>query len=291
MNEHSLVRVMTALVTEPWLIAPSMHKTLCDIVSAHVVNPQQQHALASAMPQNPSPRQFAMAGDSVAVIPVDGVIGRKFSSSLYSSGVTSVDVLARLVDMAAQDDEVNAILMVYDSPGGTVQGVAECANAINRARAVKPVLAYADGQCCSAAYWLASQSCAVYAWAEACIGSIGVYSAFLDRSREMEMAGIKPVVFKSGDHKAMGFPGTSLTEKERAMIQARVDQIGVTFRETVNKGRAREISMDVMQGQSFTAQESLANGLVDSITDFATALKDAGAMGRREKQKKEGKQL
>jgi hypothetical protein len=33
------------------------------------------------------------------------------------------------------------------------------------------------------------------------------------------------------------------------------------------------------------------NGLVDSITDFATALKDAGAMGRREKQKKEGKQL
>jgi signal peptide peptidase SppA len=286
MNEHSLVRVMTALVMEPWLLTPSMHKTLCDIVTAHVINPQQQHALASAMPQNPSPRQFAVRGDQVAIIPVDGVIGRKFSSSLYSSGVTSVDVLARLVDMAAADEEVNAILMVYDSPGGTVQGVAECGNAITRARASKPVLAYADGQMCSAAYWLASQSSTIYAWDESAIGSIGVYSAFLDRSREMEMAGIKPVIFKSGDHKAMGFPGTSLTDKEREMIQARVDEIGAKFRATVNSGRARAIADDVMQGQSFTAAESLANGLIDTVSDFGTALSDAGKLGRMEKQKK-----
>ena len=290
MNEHTLIRCMTALITEPWLITPVMHKKLCDIVTAHVNNSQTQHALAATMPQNPSPRQFAMAGDNVAVIPVDGVIGRKFSSSLYSSGVTSVDVLARLIDLAANDDEVNSILMVYDSPGGTVQGIAECANAINRARAIKPVLAYADGQCCSAAYWLASQSNAVYAWEEASVGGIGVYSAFLDRSREMEMAGIKPVIFKSGEHKAMGFPGTSLTEKERDMIQARVDEIGVTFRATVTKGRARNIADEIMQGQSFTAGESVKNGLVDSITDFATALRDAGVMGRQHKQKKEGNQ-
>lgn len=287
MNEHTLIRCMTALVTEPWLITPSMHKTLCDIVIAHVNTADKQHALAATMPQNPSPRQFAVAGDNVAVIPVQGVIGRKFSSALYSSGVTSVDVLARLVDMAAQDEEVNAILMVYDSPGGTVQGVAEAGKAIMRARESKPVFAYCDGQTCSAAYWLASQSDAIYSWDESTIGSIGVYSAFLDRSRELEMAGIKPVIFKSGEHKAMGFPGTSLTDKERDMIQARVDEIGVTFRATVSKGRAREIAGDVMQGQSFTAQESIANGLIDSISDFAAALKDAGAIGRQKKQQQQ----
>jgi signal peptide peptidase SppA len=280
---------MTALVTEPWLITPAMHKTLCDIVTAHATNPQSQHALASAMPQNPTPRQFEMRGDNVAVIPVDGVIGRKFSSALYSSGVTSVDVLARLVDTAAQDEEVNAILMVYDSPGGTVQGVMECANAILRARQSKPVWGYVDGQANSAACWLLTQCTAAYAWQEATVGSIGVYSAFLDRSREMEMAGIKPVIFRSGIHKAMGFPGTSLTEKERDMAQARVDEIGATFRGMVRSGRAREIADEVMQGQAFTAQEALKNGLIDSITDFAKALSDAGAIGRNEKQQK-GKQ-
>jgi protease-4 len=150
------------------------------------------------------------------------------------------------------------------------------------------VFAYADGQMCSAAYWLASQSSAIYAWEEATVGSIGVYSAFLDQSRAMEMAGIKPMIFKSGEHKAMGFPGTSLTEKERAMIQARVDEIGVAFRSSVNSGRAREIADDVMQGQSFTAQEAVKNGLVDSVADFAKALSDAGAIGRNEKQQKKG---
>jgi ClpP class serine protease len=102
----------------------------------------------------------------------------------------------------------------------------------------------------------------------------------------MEMAGIKPVIFRSGEHKAMGFPGTSLTEKERDMIQARVNEIGDTFRAMVRSGRAREIADEVMQGQAFTAPEALKNGLVDSIADFAKALSDAGAIGRNEKQQK-----
>jgi ClpP class serine protease len=70
------------------------------------------------------------------------------------------------------------------------------------------------------------------------------------------------------------------------MIQARVDEIGAKFRATVNSGRARAIADDVMQGQSFTAAESLANGLIDTVSDFGTALSDAGKLGRMEKQKK-----
>lgn len=300
MNENNLIRCMTALVTEPWLITPAMHKTLCDIVTAHVNSPDKQHALAATMPQNPSPRQFEVAGDSVAVIPVSGVIGRKFSSTLYSSGVTSVDVLARLVDMAANDEEVNGILMVYDSPGGTVQGVAEAAASIKRASDIKPVIAYADGQMASAAYWLASQSSAIYAWKEAVVGSIGVYSAFLDQSRAYEMAGVKPIVFKSGTEKAMGYPGTSLTEKQIADIQAQVDEIGARFRETVRTGRAKNISDETMQGQSFTAQQGLENGLIDSIAKLieydengilvpGCALHAAGYKARLTKQQSEKK--
>jgi len=57
----------------------------------------------------------------------------------------------------------------------------------------------------------------------------------------------------------------------------------------VNTGRARTIADDVMQGQSFTATESLASGLIDTISDYGTALSDAGKLGRMEKQNKEGK--
>lgn len=286
MQENNLIRCMSALVCEPWLITPVMHKQLCDIVSAHIMRPTEQHAIAAQMPVNPSPRAFAVAGDNVAVIPVDGVIGRKFSSTLYSSGVTSVDVLARLVDMAANDEEINAIMLVFDSPGGSVQGVAEAGMAVKRASETKPVIAYADGQMASAAYWIGSQASAIYSWDESSIGSIGVYSAFLDQSRAYEMAGLKPEIFKSGEHKGMGMPGTSLTPDQKAMIQKSVDEIGVKFRATVQAGRARSIADDVMQGQSFSAAESMANGLIDSISDFAVALADAGRLGRKQKEKK-----
>jgi signal peptide peptidase SppA len=277
---------MSALAFEPWLITPIMHRKLCDIVEAHILHPNEQHAVASQMPVNPSPRAFTVAGDNVAVIPIDGVIGRKFSSSLYSSGVTSVDVLARLVDMAATDEEVNAIMLVFDSPGGSVQGVAEASAAVKRAMSIKPVIAYADGQMCSAAYWFGSQASAIYSWDESSIGSIGVYSAFLDQSRAFEMAGVKPEIFKSGEHKGMGMPGTSLTTDQKAMIQASVDEIGVKFRATVQAGRKRPIDDEDMQGQSFSAQEAMGNGLIDSISTFAVALADAGRLGRKQKEKK-----
>lgn len=286
MQENNLIRCMAALTCEPWLITPVMHKQLCDIVQAHISRPAEQHAVAAQMPVNPAPRAFELAGDSVAVIPVDGVIGRKFSSSLYSSGVTSVDVLTRLVDTAANDEEVTAILMVYDSPGGTVQGVREAGDAVKRASTIKPVVAYADGQMCSAAYWIASQSSAIYAWSEASVGSIGVYSAFLDQSRAFEMAGIKPEIFKSGIHKGMGMAGTSLTEEQKAMIQKSVDEIGVDFRALVSAGRRNRVPEDAMQGQAFGVEDALRYGLIDSVSSMAKALEDAGRLGRKQKEAK-----
>lgn len=283
MQENNLVRCMAALTCEPWLITPSMHKQLCDIVQAHVTRPGEQHAAAQQMAANPAPRAFTLAGDNVAVIPVDGVIGRKFSSTLYSSGVTSVDVLTRLINMAADDEEVNAILLAVDSPGGTVQGVAEAADAVKRANEIKPVIAYADGLMCSAAYWISCNAGAIYAYRDAVVGSIGVYSAYLDESRAYEMQGYRQEVFKSGEHKAMGMPGTSLTDEQRAMIQKSVDEIGLAFRTAVKTGRISRVQDEDMQGQAFNASEAKRKSLVDSVATFEQALKDAGWMGRQRK--------
>lgn len=288
MKEHNLIRVMSALVGEPWLLTPSMHRTLTAIVAAHAAGGNmtaEQHAVAASMPINPKPKAFAVMGDAVAVIPVEGVIGRKFSESLYSSGVTSVDVLARLIDMAAADEDVSAILLNFDSPGGTVQGVREAANAVRRARESKPVMAYNDGQMDSAAYWIGSQAEAVYSWDEARSGSIGCYCAILDTSRQMEQEGIKVELFKSGEQKGMGYPGTSLTDEQRAALQADVDQIGAEFRQAVRDGRKRPIKDEDMQGQDFDAVSAVSAGLVDSIASFAEAVRDAGVLGRMRKAK------
>lgn len=273
MNEHSLLRCMTALVMDPWLLTPVMHRTLCEIVVAHISNPEAQHIKAATFGKRPTPREYGMTGDGVAVIPVDGVIGRKFSSSLYSSGVTSVDVFTRLLRDAGEDPQVKSVLLMMDSPGGHITGVPEAGRAVSDLNAKKPVIAYADGLMCSAAYWIASQAAAVYAWDEAVVGSIGVYCSFLDTSRKAENEGAITEIFKSGKYKAMGHPGTSLTPDERAMIQKRVDEIGVQFRAAVRSGRqGKQIADETLQGQSFSAAECVNNGLIDGIMSAADAV-------------------
>lgn len=286
MKENNLIRAMSALIFEPWLLTPHMHGVLTRILVAHTTAQcDQQHAIAAGMPVNPAPKEYAVTDDGVAVIPVEGVIARKFSSMLYSSGVTSVDVLARLIDEAAADPNINAIVLNIDSPGGTVQGTREAANAVRRASEIKPVIAYADGNIHSAAYWIASQANAIYAWSEARVGSIGVYCAYLDTSRQMEMEGVKVQMFKSGSEKGAGYPGTSLTLEQERRIQESVDATGRDFRSAVRTGRARDIKDEVMQGQDFDAAGAVSVGLVDSIATFGETLRDAGNYGRTHKAK------
>lgn len=281
-NEHGrLMRVMTALQTELWLLPPAMHRTLCDIAAAHAAGGEaeaRQHMAAAGM-SAPAAREYVMYGD-VAVIPVEGVIGRKFSSSLHSSGVTSIDVLDRLVSSAAGDPRVSALVLSIDSPGGLARGVPEAAKTIAATNLSKPVVAYIDGQACSAAYWLASQCAAIYSTESGSAGSVGVYSAILDVSGAYAAAGVRVDMFKSGVFKGMGQPGTSLTTEQRELIQRSVDTLAAQFKATVRAGRARDIEDDVLEGQSFDAEEAIENGLVDSITTFETAIADASRLAR-----------
>lgn len=278
MTENKLIRVMTALCCDTWLLPPQMHKALTEIAANHAGrgsrSPEAQHAIAAAMDLNPKPRGYQISG-STAIIPVEGVLARKFDSVLYSSGVTSTDILEKLIRSATADESVNSILLMIDSPGGYTTGIPEAARAVREASAVKPVVAYGDGMVDSAAYWLASQANVIYGMESGDFGCIGAYCAILDESRAAEMQGYKIELFKSGAFKGMGYPGTQLTDDHRKMIQQGVDETAAKFKAAVQAGRSNAISEDAMQGQSFNAEAALAHGLIDGITDAETALRDA----------------
>jgi signal peptide peptidase SppA len=295
-NDCKLVRVLTALMCEPWLLTPQMHKTLTDIARAHAFGgsaEQAQHAAASEMPANPAPFGFGVVDvldvgpngkpdpakirARVASVPIQGVVGRKFSSSLYSSGVTSLDVFQRLMKVAAEDDNINGIVVTIDSPGGVAMGTPEAAASVLAASRIKTVVAYVDGMCCSAAYWIASQAHQIQAMPSADIGSIGAYMAVTDASRAAEMEGIRVEMFRSGRDKGMGYPGTSLTDRQREMLQAQVMDIAGRFKAAVRSGRDTDIEDEHMQGQSFNADRAMQIGLIDRIGTFDEAVRDAAA--------------
>lgn len=282
-SDHKLVRVLTALYTEPWLISPPMHKTLCDIALAHSQRGSEleaaQHLAAARMPVNQANKEYEVI-DGVAVVPVEGVIGRKFSSSLKSSGVVSIDIFEKLIQEVRKDDKAQAVVLRIDSPGGVVTGTPEAGSAVRALRNEKPIIAFADGRMDSAAYWVGSQADLIYAMPSSRVGSIGVYMAFFDQSRRAEMLGMKLELFKDGRFKGMGYPGSSLNDEQRALLQASVEKIGATFRATVQDGRGRVFDEELMQGQDFDAEDALHNGLIDSITTLEAAMRDAASLAK-----------
>lgn len=212
--------------------------------------------------------------NGVALVPLTGVLTRDRGWWSWLFGGTSI-VQQRLdLMMAAQDEEVESILLYAYSPGGEVYGIADFADAVVEARKKKKVWAYAADECCSACYWAICRAERIIANSTAIVGSIGIMQVVEDWSAAYRKQGVKVKVFKSGEYKGAGVPGTSMTEEQEAETQRLVDAMADQFFEAVSTGR--KLSDDQMEtiatGQVWIGREALDMGLVDEIGTLEGAL-------------------
>lgn len=200
-----------------------------------------------------------------AVIHVDGVLDRHLSMfEAQCFDATDTNDLLRALAQAENDASTANVLLYFNSPGGSIAGIPECAARITALAQKKNVFAFTDGLCCSAAYWLASGCDQIFASPSASLGSIGVYLALLDESRWLENEGLKVETIKHGKLKGAGASWKPLTDDERAHFQAQVSQIGELFCQAVTAKRPG-ISTDTMQGQAFFGAAALEAGLIEAI--------------------------
>ena len=129
----------------------------------------------------------------------------------------------------------------------------------------------------SAAYWLASGADIILASQSAQVGSIGVYMAWMDDSRAMEMKGYRAELIKRGKFKGMGVSGTSLSDDARALLQNSVDQVYGWFTGHVKLFR-EDISQEAMEGQTFFAADAKEQDLIDAIGTREDAMRQINEM-------------
>jgi len=260
----SKAAIASELNCQPWLISPIIHREFTAGLLAGLAR--------VSFDVEPPPPPYTATPDGLAVIPIRGVLWRGWSDMLYDPwfGITSTDVLQNAVEKAADDPAVRVIMLDVDSPGGVVAGVPEAAKAIKAATDKKLVFSYNSGLMDSAAYWLGSQADRIYSTPSARTGSVGAYIALLDMSRMFDKDGLEMQLFKSGENKGMGMPGTSLTDAQKKRIQARVDKIGAQFRATVS-ARRPYVSAAMMDGDDYDAEEAAAGMLIDAISTPAEA--------------------
>jgi len=221
-------------------------------------------------------------GQQVAVIPLAGTL-MKASSSMSAS--SSTIAARRAIRKAAADQEVAAIIVMIDSPGGTVSGTADLAAEVAAAARQKPVWAFAEDLCASAAYWVASQCDQIFANnPTALIGSIGTLAVVYDLSEAAKEQGVKALVFGTGPLKGAGTPGSEITDEQQAYFRGMVEDSQKSFDAGVMKGRsltAKQLEA-VKTGGVFGATEALGLKLIDGIQSFDKTVADLAAEARRQ---------
>ncbi len=231
------------------------------------------HERGGNLPASATSNKLLSIEDGVGIVAINGPIMRKpdlFARILI--GATDTEEIGAAIHEARMRPDVKAVMLDIDSPGGTVAGTPELAAAISALDQRKPVYAFSSGLMASAAYWIASQARAVYATPSAQVGSIGVVQAVVDRSAAINAAGIKVEVFSVGKYKAMGAPGTPLTDDQRELIQSNLAEIAGEFHAAVlAKGRA--IPAEAMEGQTFSGRQAQRHNLSGMVPDRAEAMR------------------
>jgi len=264
-------KIAEKLKSEKWMITPSGFSALVDSVNLAQTRPDLQLTAEKTEDEFQVEGATQSETGNTAVILVSGKIMKmggdpERGEMLAWFGLCDLDCVDSALNTALSDDSVSDILMVFNSPGGESTGIPELGEKISSS--TKPIYAWSETQCCSAAYWLASQCNIVGMSPSASVGSIGVYSVVMDMTSMMEKNGVKAEAISAGKFKLIGADFRTMTAEERGILQAGVDGLHKQFKSAVTGKRA--VLPDAMEGLTYEGSAALENNLVDVVVNDAS---------------------
>jgi protease-4 len=209
----------------------------------------------------------SFATDSIAVIDVSGVITD-----------ADTDKIDKQLEKYGDNDNIKAILLHIDSPGGGAAASQEIYHEVMRIREQKhkKIVASVESVGASGAYYIASACDKIYANPASVVGSIGVIMEWTNYGDLMKWAKLKPVVISHGELKDAGDPTRDMTPQEAAYFQSLVDNMYGQFVHDVAVGRHTTDAKiaPLATGQVWTGEQSQPLGLIDAQGGFRVALMD-----------------
>ena len=202
----------------------------------------------------------------VALIPVSGCLVHGSGYGFSGMAETPYAAIRSAFAAALDADDVTAIALHIDSPGGEVSGCADLADAIYAARGIKPIHAIVDDLAASAAYWIASAADRVVLSRTGVVGSVGVIALHADVTRALDAAGVKITILQYGARKSDGASTTPLTSAAQKRMQADIDTMGELFVASVARNRAlRARDVRDTEAGTFLGRDAVRAGLADAV--------------------------
>lgn len=198
----------------------------------------------------------------------DAVLARDHVARLTVSGVITDDrKVTEALDKVAGDASARALVVVINSPGGTVAGGESLHHAIARIAATKPVVAVMGGTAASAGYMVALPAERILARQSTLTGSIGVKLMLPEFSGLLDMLGIGDNSLASGPLKDEPSLARPLSPAGRAVMQSIVDDMHDQFVAMVATSRGMDPARvrELADGRAYTGRQALELGLIDAI--------------------------
>ena len=208
----------------------------------------------------------------ILLMDISGVISsdeRSDALGLRTSESTVARVQAEL-QMAAGDDNIAAIVLRINSPGGTVTGSDIIYDSLLRFKAAYdvPILVQMLDVAASGGYYAALAADEIVASPTTVTGSIGVIFTSISLEGLMDKVGVRNQTVASGKMKDIGSPLRTMTPAERQVLESLIGDLQQRFVSLVRERRPHltdQMNADMVDGRVFSAQQALAGGLVDNI--------------------------
>jgi protease IV len=191
------------------------------------------------------------------------------------SGVITDDrKMQELIEKIAKADQVKAVILDINSPGGTTTGGEATYDAIRRLAKKKPVVAVCGTLATSAAYIVALATDRIFVYGNTITGSVGVIFQWVEVTQLLQTLGLKVEEVKSGPLKAVPSPFEPTDERTRALTEEMVQEAKVWFVDLVSKRRNIEAASvpGLTDGRIYSGRQAVELKLVDEIGDEKAAM-------------------
>ena len=220
----------------------------------------------------------------VQVIYAEGEITQA-SISPFAAGVSTIGAgLGDRLREAAEDDDVKAVVLRMNSPGGDAFLSEQLWHAVKQLRSKKPVVVSMGDYAASGGYYISSAANRIVAQPNTLTGSIGIFGLFPNFSELVQKVGVNVEVVKTNDFAdlTISMPYKPLTNEQRALIQGHVERGYDVFLRRVAEGRhMTKAQVDsVGQGRVWLGRKAQTLGLVDKLGGLDVAIKEAASLAK-----------
>lgn len=241
----------------------------------------RQISLAGYAATVEDPLTSRRSDNQVALVYAEGPIIDGGDGNFSQTGTIAGNTLARQLRQLRQDDEVKAVVLRVNSPGGSATASEVILREMQLVReAGKPVVVSMGNVAASGGYWIASQADAILAQPTTITGSIGVFGIFLNLEELGTKVGVNWDGVKTSELADIFSSTRPKTEAELAILQRSVDAIYDSFLDRVAEGRdlTRPAVAELAQGRVWSGQAALDLGLVDELGGVNDAIATAAEL-------------